>query len=314
MSGILPGDLCVIGAPTGEGKSSLAIEIAKANVKLGNRVVFFALEAYEGEIEDRLKWQKICRKYYSQNSDPISFRGWKLGNYKNSNIETIEKEAIEENVYSDRLLFRYTNSGDYNVENFQNELLSLICQEKIQALEGKEAKKTDLVIIDHLHYFDYGNEKESSAVRKITKTVRDMAITYKLPIILISHLRKKNPNSNEIIPDIHEFHGSSEITKRGVTIITMSPAWDIEQTEWYLHPTYFRICKDRFDSGAFKRTVICQNFDFKSRTYEDNYDLYKLTKGGTQKEKIMSDKKPFWARHMKSDYGIASRYKGKSSY
>ena len=48
----------------------------------------------------------------------------------------------------------------------------------------------DLVIIDHLHYFARDIKNASEELGKITMTFKKNAIRHKLPIILISHIRK----------------------------------------------------------------------------------------------------------------------------
>ena len=57
LLGILPDDLILVGAPSGVGKTQFCVNLALANVSVGKRVHFFALEAGKYEIERRLKWQ-----------------------------------------------------------------------------------------------------------------------------------------------------------------------------------------------------------------------------------------------------------------
>lgn len=55
---------------------------------------------------------------------------------------------------------------------------------------AKEQLDVDLVIIDHLHYFARDIKNIAEELGKITMTFKKNAIRHKLPIILISHIRK----------------------------------------------------------------------------------------------------------------------------
>lgn len=55
---------------------------------------------------------------------------------------------------------------------------------------AKHELDVDLVIIDHLHYFARDIKNASEELGKITMTFKKNAIRHKLPIILISHIRK----------------------------------------------------------------------------------------------------------------------------
>lgn len=55
---------------------------------------------------------------------------------------------------------------------------------------AKEELDVDLVVIDHLHYFARDIKNTAEELGKITMTFKKNAIRHKLPIILISHIRK----------------------------------------------------------------------------------------------------------------------------
>lgn len=55
---------------------------------------------------------------------------------------------------------------------------------------AKQELDVDLVIIDHLHYFARDIKNASEELGKITMTFKKNAIRHKIPIILISHIRK----------------------------------------------------------------------------------------------------------------------------
>jgi hypothetical protein len=55
---------------------------------------------------------------------------------------------------------------------------------------AKDQLDVDLVVIDHLHYFSRDIKNAPEELGKITMTFKKNAIRHKLPIILISHIRK----------------------------------------------------------------------------------------------------------------------------
>lgn len=65
-----------------------------------------------------------------------------------------------------------------------------------------------LVVIDHLHYFTRELEQVSEDLGRITKELKKNAIRHKVPIILISHVRKQN---GEIT--IEDLRGSSYVAQ-----------------------------------------------------------------------------------------------------
>jgi replicative DNA helicase len=55
---------------------------------------------------------------------------------------------------------------------------------------AKEELDVDLVVIDHLHYFARGLKNSAEELGEVTMAFKDNAKKYKIPIILISHIRK----------------------------------------------------------------------------------------------------------------------------
>lgn len=55
---------------------------------------------------------------------------------------------------------------------------------------AKEQLNVDLVVIDHLHYFARGLKNAAEELGEVTMAFKDNAKKYKIPIILVSHIRK----------------------------------------------------------------------------------------------------------------------------
>lgn len=94
--------------------------------------------------------------------------------------------------------YMYVNGG-YDTNDFNTVAANTIFQENDELdwkdIDGliqnaKEQLDVDLVVIDHLHYFARDIKNASEELGKITMTFKKNAIRHKLPIILISHIRK----------------------------------------------------------------------------------------------------------------------------
>lgn len=79
-----------------------------------------------------------------------------------------------------------------------------------QAIDGLVARFIDefeegLVVIDHLHYFSRSTANQAEELGIITKEFKRVALTYKVPLLLISHVRK----SYETSISLDDVRGSS---------------------------------------------------------------------------------------------------------
>lgn len=278
LRGILPNDLILLGAPTGIGKTELCVQIALANLGEGKRVHFIALEAEPYEIERRLIFPLIAEAYY-QDKDrmklerKLNMTDWMIGKF-NDELSRYEENIYEYFVSAFKDLFTFYKSGKFGVDEMIYNITS-VCDQ------------TDLIIIDHVHYFDWDDDNDNRAIKNIAKKVREVALEIGKPVILIAHLRKKDRGSKELCASADEFHGSSDLTKIATKIITIASAGLIDGDKY---GTYFRIAKNRID-GSVTRFLARINFDYKRRKYEDEY---KLGFSNSTKFEEVGDY-PYWA-------------------
>jgi KaiC/GvpD/RAD55 family RecA-like ATPase len=176
MLGIRPDDLVLVGAPSGVGKTQFCVNIAMANVIKGKRVHFFALEASQFEVERRLKFQMVADLFYSDPDRaklgrPLRYDEWAAGDFKGLLVE-YEKTATAMCEEKLKTLFTFYKSGDFSVYNLI-ENFSLVRDE------------TDLVIVDHVHYFDWDDSNDNRALKEIAKAARDICLQTKKPMVLV---------------------------------------------------------------------------------------------------------------------------------
>ncbi len=284
LRGILPHDLILIGAPSGVGKTDLALQIAVSNVAQKKRVAYFALEAEPRELERRTKFAMLCNQLYREghpSASAMNFADWAIGR--------LENVCGHLNAQADRMFL--TRLGGlqtyYRGTHFdQNDLR--------EAIIGVH-EMTDLIVVDHLHYIDSDDDNEARGLGDVVKTVRDIVLRIGKPIILVAHLRKRDPRGKQLVATLDDFHGSSNVAKIATHAISLDRAFGVEPTKWWLSPTYMTILKDR-RGGETGHCGLVQ-YNKKTRGYESNYSLGRLTKMGTEWEQVGLGDAPSWAKH-----------------
>ncbi len=286
MGGILPNDLIVLGASTGSGKTALATLIAQENAKQGKRVHYFALEAEPKEIERRIKYRLLVDILFEQHPHgigvPLNYRDWYRGKL-DAHLAPFRQEAERRIRAQYGTLITYYRGNSFTSSELER-LLRAIQDE------------TDLVIVDHLHYVDADDSlNENAAYKQIVKRVRDASLTTGKPVILIAHLRKRDRNSKALVPDIGDFHGSSDITKIATKCILLATAPRRDGQAHNLWGTLMHVPKDRMD-GSLRHYVGATLFDTQTGGYQDKYSLFRLGPGAEKLEEIQKHEYPHWAR------------------
>lgn len=87
---------------------------------------------------------------------------------------------------------------------FLNMRSDLAYTDVTKLIEKAKEKGCDMVVIDHLHYFNRSVENATQEVSKIVKEFKSAAIVYELPIILICHVRKMAPKKHPTIEDLRD--------------------------------------------------------------------------------------------------------------
>ena len=294
---IAKNELVIIGADSGVGKSSLVLDIARHNAKSGKRVGLFYLEGGHIEAIQRMKWGDITNYYYNHKGEheykDLDFRKWALNCCKD--LTDLSSKVYEESKdkYKNNL-FLYPISEEFKVEEL---LSSLVEFHKLSDKKFGEFKEgfydLDLIIIDHLQYFSL--DQSDSEITEITRIIRECKkITdhYNIPVILVSHLRKKGKDRG--LPDQEDFYGSSNIPKIATTAITIAPDTKEDDLANNIFPTYFRIVKSRI--GLRNNYAIRCNYNLNLREYEKNYKIFRLDGAGNICPELKPEQLPKWAK------------------
>lgn len=293
--GVLPNDIIAVGAPSGVGKTAFCCNMAAANIVKGKKVHLFALEASENEIERRMKYPIIADLYYSDMvrkplRKPFNFRNWYLGFLIDEMYEyEIKAAEIFEEKYKNIFLF-YKN-GDFGSDQFIQNVMSI-------------ASQTDLIIVDHIHYFDFDDDNENRAIKNLVKTARTLGNELQKPIVLVGHLRKKDRGNDDLVAGMEEFHGSSDFYKISTKVLTISPGNPTLDGKGF--ETYFRVPKNRIDGSPTRFSARCI-FDTKKGVYEEKYDLGHANQSRINGFKELdSDLLPDWAVSANRSFGVGS--------
>lgn len=261
LGGVYPGDLLLWGAGTGVGKTALAISTALSGVRAGLAPVYlFALEAEEGEVAARLYFQELGKKAGNRHLD---FAGWWRGGYPHLDRRYGDEIKEELAPLLANLRVVYKGPREFTVKHL------------VQQLEGI-AHNAKMVVLDHLHMVDEDTgENELRAQKKSVQLLRDMALGYRIPVCVASHIRKQQAGmTQELMPKVDDLHGSSSIAKVATQIVLFARDWDGPKPHKHLAPTLVKVAKDRRGRGSTDVARIY--YDQSEGRYETAYELGKL--------------------------------------
>jgi replicative DNA helicase len=286
LRGILPDDLVLLGGFPGSGKTETASRIFQNAAQLGKRVHMFALEAGEGEIERRIKFREYAKLFYA---DPDRMPGvtpryldWFYGDL--DSVFARYDKAVSDKLENLNNMFTYYRGSSFDLNHFAK---------IVPALAGMP-EPTDLIIVDHIHYFDLPGTNENRALSDTIKGIRDIAQINNVPVILVAHLRKKDKRSAALVPDLDDFHGTSDLGKVATKAILLAPGQMLSSTEF---ETYFSVRKFRMDGGS-TRYIGAHTFDTRHNDYSRGFELGTLSPDGQQFVPVDQDvtREPKWLR------------------
>jgi len=293
-------ELVVIGADSGAGKTEVALNIARHNAARGKKIAVYNLEGGHIEAIQRMKWRDMCNIYFDKYKCGVDmdYSRWIVNDKQDPLMMKLEAEVynLYEKEYKNNLFF-YNTQGGLTLDDF---LVSLLDFHSLETAFGatfedsirKKGFDLDLIVLDHLQYFSLANdENEISEITKIIRAVKNITDKYHIPIVLISHFRKKSKDRG--LPDQEDFYGSSNLPKISTTSITISPASDRDNLYHSIYPTWIRVVKSRI--GIRSTYAILNNFDSMTKTYAKNYDLYRIdSKGFVAGDPIPVNECPKW--------------------
>ena len=297
-------ELIVIAAGSGYGKTELALAISRHNAARGKKVAHFNLEGGSREAIMRMMWRDMCDIYFREYTDEgieMDYRKWFLNYPMHPLMKKLENQAYVE--MSDKLggnMWLYENPGGLDCNTFCESLITLDglrCDLKLDKSMRdlmKGLKGIELMVVDHLHYFNIAkDENEIAEITEILKKAKFITEELQIPVILVAHLRKLARGHG--IPDKEDIYGTSNIHKISSTCIIVAPDHEKDRGWEGIYPTYMRVAKSR--QGIRPNDLIYVEFDIKTRSYANRYDIYKgFPDGSVAADPVPEEEKPRWAR------------------
>lgn len=285
---LIRSDVLLLGAETGIGKTEAATIMAMKAAEAGKRVHYFALEATEGEIEQRIKYKLLSSLIYSSGHPErhrLNYVDWRLGLIDDI---TGPLEPAADVILGKKYRTLYT---------FYRTACQSFTAGDLKRVSTSLSGESDLNVIDHFHFIDDdGETNENRAAKRLARTISDVASSSGVPAILVAHLKKLDTQKNApIVPRITDFHGSSDLGKIVTKAVIFAPAHDQPQEHPWLLPTYARIAKFRLE-GARTRYCGLMNFNIRKTDYEEGFNVGKLIEGDRKFAFVDDDKLPPWAR------------------
>ena len=197
LGGLEGGDVTVIGARPGVGKSAIVTQIIGQMAKKGYRVGYFNLEMNESQVYERFV-SRLAELSLTRVRRAKSFLGGEEEAFNKANEEMAGYDVI-------------ISTGSKSVSEVKAE---------------SRHQRFDVIVIDYLQLIKadriYANR--ASEVGDISKSIKGMASELHVPIILLSQLNRVSESKETKEPTMAELRESGDIEQDASNIILM---WNV---------------------------------------------------------------------------------------
>jgi replicative DNA helicase len=197
--GFRAGELVIIAARPGMGKTALALHIAKKAAEDKKSVLFFSLEMNDISLVDRLL---------------LAESGVDAYKYKNGNIEEFEIMLIENAA-------KEISNNNINIDDKAKVSVPYI---RTTATMKKNRNECDLIIVDYLQLADI-DKKAQNREREVANATRDLKLLSKelnVPIILLSQLNREVESEKLCIPKLAHLRESGAIEQDADIVLLLT--------------------------------------------------------------------------------------------
>ena len=276
LTAIHPNEIVLLGARSGVGKTTMVENIIIHNLDKGKKVAFFRLEGDAMEFYDRQQYQLVKDMMITNGHKPkFKFSEFRLG-MTHDYTKRYEDMAVKNFGIAFQNLYIYNNKIAMNNKALKD-ILDYTAQSDI-----------DLIVIDHIHYFDWEEgAKEFEEEKKAMKTLKKCAEQNGVPVIIVSHTRKSQGNFQKIVPDEDDYHGSSDKNKIAITSIMLGAHYEQYDEHNRIYATLIRVLKSR--NGASPNLVGLKLYDGNMNRYIEGYKAITATSIGKKEVKVVKD-------------------------
>ena len=203
LSGLKAGQLVVVGARPGCGKTALALAIAAHASAAGERVLFASLEMSKGEMMDRL---------LSMRSDVP------MGLIQTGRLKETESSRV------------YAAAMKFHGEPFEMDDSADLTAARLAAMVRRAVRRrgVKLVIVDYLQLMRPENERDPRhlQVGTLSRRLKQLARSCKVPVIVLAQLNRQVEGRQDGKPKLSDLRESGEIEANANTVILIHPQPD----------------------------------------------------------------------------------------
>lgn len=203
LGGLEGGDVTVIGARPGVGKSAIVTQIIGQMAKKCYRVGYFNLEMNESQVYERFV-SRLAELSLTRVRRAKKFLGGEEEAFNKANDEMSEYDVV-------------ISTGSKSVNEIKME---------------SRHQRFDVIVIDYLQLIKaerrYANR--ASEVGDISKSIKALAMELHVPIILLSQLNRVSEHNETKEPTMAELRESGDIEQDASNIILM---WNVSENRAY---------------------------------------------------------------------------------
>lgn len=194
INGIQPGEVVYIVSPTDVGKTAMAMNIIQKNLNKDTIIPFFSLENNEYQMFERMIQLELgsffyeTQKKFIENDTEFISRCEKLTEKWSSCINVVHRISLDD-------IIPYCRT--------------------IEALTEKRIK---FIVIDYVQLIKHLNPNEYTRISDIAQTIKEVSLTMKLPIIVLSQTSRMNAKDGL---DLYSAKGSGEIENSAQIYFTL---------------------------------------------------------------------------------------------
>lgn len=231
QNGFLFDRVTLIASSTDSGKSTFASQILKNAMIQGYNCFAFFGEDGGAEARDRL-----YRQYIPYDKENFEYIPYCQNGKKTCCGEFFLKhdKFVEANNFFNNKLYLFNN-------NLPADKIGILATFE----EARIKHNCKIFLLDNVEMFDLDTENENKGVKEICVALRQYAITKKVHIIIISHIRKTE--RGVFRPNIFDVKGTNSLTNMAKNILT------IIRTD--------KIDKSTKEYKLFKKVLELNNFD-----------------------------------------------------
>lgn len=214
IGGLCGGDLVLVAARPGVGKTTFALNVARNAALAGSSVLFFSLEAPAWQV-----WQKlVCSEAHLEQRQVI------IGDLSDIEVEALAAARA------------YLSDGNLHIENVPTSSVSEICScSRRQMGSGKPG--LDLIVIDSLNLLDDSPsqvaEKRWWGVGGTVRALKDLAMELNVPVIAIEPLSRaiEMRGGRNKRPRLADLRRSSSLEQVSDIVLLLDRSLDAEEAE-----------------------------------------------------------------------------------